>query len=109
MLNGAQGGVLAIKPGATAPNRELRQANTGANRINNPNLGNNGNNVGNNVMRGGGGQNPGAGAMRPQAPPRAMMMAPPRGPQGGGAPHINAAPRGGGGPGSGGGHGQDKR
>jgi len=30
-------------------------------------------------------------------------------PQGGGAPHINAAPRGGGGPGGGGGHGQEKR
>jgi uncharacterized protein YraI len=43
---------------------------------------------------------------------RAQMPAPaaaPAMPQGGGAPHINAAPRGGGGPAGGGGHGQDKR
>jgi hypothetical protein len=41
------------------------------------------------------------------AAPRAAAPAMPQG--GGGAPHINAAPRGGGGPGGGGGHGQDKR
>jgi len=41
------------------------------------------------------------------AAPRAAAPAMPQG--GGGAPHINAAPRGGSGPGGGGGHGQDKR
>jgi uncharacterized protein YraI len=50
---------------------------------------------------------------RAQMPaPAAPRAAAPAMPQGGGAPHINAAPRGGGGgggPGGGGGHGQDKR
>jgi hypothetical protein len=47
---------------------------------------------------------------RAQMPaPAAQRAAAPAMPQGGGAPHINAAPRGGGGPGGGGGgHGQDK-
>jgi uncharacterized protein YraI len=47
---------------------------------------------------------------RAQMPAPAAPRAAPAMPQGGGAPHINAAPRGGGGgPGGGGGHGQDKR
>ena len=45
---------------------------------------------------------------RAQMPAPAAPRAAPAMPQGGGAPHINAAPRGGGG-GPGGGHGQDKR
>jgi hypothetical protein len=59
-----------------------------------------------NAARGGGGPPMNARAQMP-APvaPRAAAPAMPQG--GGGAPHINAAPRGGGGPG--GGHGQDKR
>src|SRR5207237_1827363 len=62
-----------------------------------------------NAARGGGGPPMGA---RAQAPaPAAPRAAAPAMPQGGGAPHVNAAPRsgGGGGPGGGGGHGQDKR
>src|SRR5882672_3631408 len=60
-----------------------------------------------NAARGGGGPPMSARAQMPAPPaPRAA----PAMPQGGGAPHINAAPRGGGGgPGGGGGHGQDKR
>ncbi|MBW8854991.1 MAG: peptide-binding protein, partial [Bradyrhizobium sp.] len=47
---------------------------------------------------------------RAQMPAPAAPRAAPAMPQGGGAPHINAAPRGGGGgPGGGGGHGPDKR
>jgi uncharacterized protein YraI len=47
---------------------------------------------------------------RAQMPAPAAPRAAPAMPQGGGAPHINAAPRGGGGgPSGGGGHGQDKR
>jgi uncharacterized protein YraI len=47
---------------------------------------------------------------RAQMPAPAAPRAAPAMPQGGGAPHINAAPRGGGGgPGGGGGHGQDRR
>ena len=57
-----------------------------------------------NAARGGGAN---ARAQMPApAAPRAAAPAMPQG--GGGAPHINAAPRGGGGPGGGGGHGQDK-
>jgi uncharacterized protein YraI len=61
-----------------------------------------------NAARGGGGppMNTRAQQMPAPAAPRAAA---PAMPQGGGAPHINAAPRGGGGPGGGGGHGQDKR
>src|SRR5437762_13448248 len=63
-----------------------------------------------NAARGGGGppMSTRAQQMPAQAAPRAAA---PAMPQGGGAPHINAAPRGGGGggPGGGGGHGQDKR
>jgi uncharacterized protein YraI len=55
-----------------------------------------------NAARGGGSPPMNARAQMP-APAAAPAM-----PQGGGAPHINAAPRGGG-PGGGGGHGQDKR
>jgi uncharacterized protein YraI len=59
-----------------------------------------------NAARGGGGPPMNARAQMPApAAPRAAAPAIPQG--GGGAPHINAAPRGGGGPG--GGHGQDKR
>ena len=60
-----------------------------------------------NAARGGGGPPMNARAQMP-APvaPRAAAPAPQGG---GGAPHINAAPRGGGGPGGGGGHGQEKR
>jgi uncharacterized protein YraI len=46
---------------------------------------------------------------RAQMPAPAAPRAAPAMPQGGGAPHINAAPRGGGGAGGGGGHGQDRR
>ncbi len=46
---------------------------------------------------------------RAQMPAPAAPRAAPAMPQGGGVPHINAAPRGGGGPGGGGGHGQDRR
>ena len=61
-----------------------------------------------NAARGGGGPPLNARAQMPApAAPRAAAPAMPQG--GGGAPHINAAPRGGGGPGGGGGHGQDKR
>ena len=61
-----------------------------------------------NAARGGGGPPVNARAQMPApAAPRAAAPAMPQG--GGGAPHINAAPRGGGGPGGGGGHGQDKR
>src|SRR5258705_11064760 len=61
-----------------------------------------------NAARGGGGPPMSARAQMP-APSAPRAAAPPM-PQGGGAPHINAAPRGGGGgPGGGGGHGQDKR
>jgi hypothetical protein len=57
-----------------------------------------------NAVRGGGGPTMNARAQMPApAAPRAAA------PQGGGASHINAAPRGGSGPGGGGGHGQDKR
>src|SRR5216684_8604613 len=56
-----------------------------------------------NAARGGGGPPVNARAQTPApAAPRAAAPAMPQG--GGGAPHINAAPRGGGG-----GHGQDKR
>jgi uncharacterized protein YraI len=58
-----------------------------------------------NAMRGGG---PPMNA-RAQMPAPAAPRAAPAMPQGGGAAHINAAPRGGGAPGGGGGHGQDKR
>jgi uncharacterized protein YraI len=59
-----------------------------------------------NAARGGGGPPMNARAQMPaSAAPRAAAPAMPQG----GAPHINAAPRGGGGPGGGGGHGQDKR
>jgi len=60
-----------------------------------------------NAARGG----PPMNARAQQTPaPAAPRAAAPAMPQGGGAPHINAAPRGGGGgPGGGGGHGQDKR
>ena len=44
-----------------------------------------------------------------QMPAPAARAAAPAMPGGGGAPHINAAPRGGGAPGGGGGHGHDKR
>jgi hypothetical protein len=61
-----------------------------------------------NAARGGGGLPMNARAQMPApAAPRAAAPAMPQG--GGGAPHINAAPRSGGGPGGGGGHGQDKR
>ena len=60
-----------------------------------------------NVARGGGGSPMNARAQMPA--PAAPRAAAPAMPQGGGAPHINAAPRGGGGPGGGGGHGHDKR
>jgi hypothetical protein len=61
-----------------------------------------------NAARGGGGPPMNARAQMPApAAPRAAAPAMPQG--GSGAPHINAAPRGGGGPGGGGGHGQDKR
>jgi uncharacterized protein YraI len=61
-----------------------------------------------NAARGGGGTPMNARAQMPA--PAAPRAAAPAMPQGGGAPHINAAPRGGGGgPGGGGGHGQDKR
>jgi uncharacterized protein YraI len=60
-----------------------------------------------NAARGGGGPPMNARAQMPA--PAAPRAAAPAMPQGGGAPHINAAPRGGGGPGGGGGHGQDKR
>ncbi|NOJ40568.1 SH3 domain-containing protein [Bradyrhizobium australiense] len=56
-----------------------------------------------NAMRGGGG----AHAQMPT--PAAPRAAAPAMPQGGGAPHINAAPRGGGGPAGGGGPGADRR
>jgi uncharacterized protein YraI len=63
-----------------------------------------------NAARGGGGS-PNARAQMPA--PAAPRAAAPAMPQGGGAPHINAAPRGGGGGGAGlgggGGRGQDKR
>lgn len=59
-----------------------------------------------NAARGGGGPPMNARAQMPA--PAAPRAAAPAMPQGGGAPHINAAPRGGG-PGGGGGHGQDKR
>ena len=58
-----------------------------------------------NAARGGPPMNARAQQMPAPAAPRAAA---PAMPQGGGAPHINAAPRGGGG-GPGGGHGQDKR
>jgi len=58
-----------------------------------------------NAARVGGGPPMNAHAQMPA--PAAPRAAAPAMPQGGGAPHINAAPRGGGGPG--GGHGQDKR
>jgi uncharacterized protein YraI len=61
-----------------------------------------------NVARGGGGPPMNARAQMMPAP-AAPRAAAPAMPQGGGAPHINAAPRGGGGPGGGGSHGQDKR
>jgi uncharacterized protein YraI len=61
-----------------------------------------------NAARGGGGPPTNARAQQMPAP-AAPRAAAPAMPQGGGAPHINAAPRGGGGPGGGGGHGQDKR
>lgn len=58
--------------------------------------------------RGGGGPPMSARAQMPA--PAAPRAAAPAMPHGGGAPHINAAPRGGGGPGGGGGgHGHDKR
>ncbi|MEH2528008.1 MULTISPECIES: SH3 domain-containing protein [unclassified Bradyrhizobium] len=58
-----------------------------------------------NAARGGGG--PPASARAQMPAPAAPRAAAPAMPQGGGAPHINAAPRGGGGaPGGGGGHGQ---
>jgi uncharacterized protein YraI len=61
-----------------------------------------------NAARGSGGPPMNARAQMPA--PAAPRAAAPAMPQGGGAPHINAAPRGGGGgPGGGGGHGQDKR
>jgi uncharacterized protein YraI len=60
-----------------------------------------------NAMRGGGGPPMNARAQMPA--PAAPRAAAPAMPQGGGAPHINAAPRGGGAPGGGGGHGHDKR
>lgn len=60
-----------------------------------------------NVVHGGGGPAMSARAQMPA--PAGPRAAAPAMPQGGGAPHINAAPRGGGGPGGGGGHGQDKR
>jgi uncharacterized protein YraI len=60
-----------------------------------------------NAARGGGG--PPANARAQMPAPAAPRAAAPAMPQGGGAPHINAAPRSGGGPGGGGGHGQDKR
>jgi len=60
-----------------------------------------------NAARGGPPMNARAQQMPAPAAPRAAA---PAMPQGGGAPHINAAPRGGGGgPGGGGGHGPDKR
>jgi uncharacterized protein YraI len=64
-----------------------------------------------NAARGGGGGGPPMNARAQQMPaPAAPRAAAPAMPQGGGAPHVNAAPRGGGsGPGGGGGHGQDKR
>jgi hypothetical protein len=58
-----------------------------------------------NAARGGPPMNARAQQMPAPAAPRSAA---PAMPQGGGAPHINAAPRGGGG-GPGGGHGQDKR
>jgi len=62
-----------------------------------------------NAARGGGGPPMSTRAQQMPAP-AAPRAAAPAMPQGGGAPHINAAPRGGGGgPGGGGGHGQDKR
>ena len=65
-----------------------------------------------NAARGGGGPPMNARAQQMPAP-AAPRAAAPAMPQGGGAPHINAAPRGGGGGGAGlgggGGHGQDKR
>jgi uncharacterized protein YraI len=68
-----------------------------------------------NAARGGGGPPMGARAQQMPAP-AAPRAAAPAVPQGGGAPHVNAAPRGGGGgpggggggPGGGGGRGQDK-
>ncbi len=59
-----------------------------------------------NAARGGGGQPMNARAQMPA--PAAPRAAAPAMPQGGGAPHINAAPRGGSGPAGGGGHGPDK-
>jgi hypothetical protein len=59
-----------------------------------------------NAARVGGGPPMNARAQMPA--PAAPRAAAPAMMQGGGAPHINAAPRGGGGPGGGGGHGQDK-
>jgi hypothetical protein len=59
-----------------------------------------------NAMRGGG---PPMNARAQMPAPSAPRAAAPAMPQGGGAPHINPAPRGGGGaPGGGGGHGQGK-
>jgi hypothetical protein len=62
-----------------------------------------------NAARGGGGPSMNTRAQMPA--PAAPRAAAPAMRQGGGAPHINAAPRGGGGggPGGGGGHGQDRR
>ena len=57
----------------------------------------------------GGGAPPMAARAQMPAPMAAPRAAAPAMPRGGGAPHINAAPRGGGGPGGGGGHGQDRR
>jgi len=63
-----------------------------------------------NAARGGGGGGPPMNARAQQMPaPATPRAAAPAMPQGGGAPHVNAAPRGGGGPSGGGGHGQDKR
>ena len=59
------------------------------------------------AARGGGGPSMNTRAQMPA--PAAPRAAAPAMPQGGGAAHINAAPRGGGGPGGGGGHGQGKR
>jgi hypothetical protein len=61
-----------------------------------------------NAARGGGGPPMSTRAQQMPAP-AAPRAAAPAMPQGGGAPHVNAAPRGGGGPGGGGGHGQEKR
>jgi hypothetical protein len=61
-----------------------------------------------NAGRGGGGPPMSTRAQQMPAPAGPRAAAPAM-PQGGGVPHVNAAPRGGGGPGGGGGHGQDKR